>query len=80
MEKSPGLPDSVLKVIKHTYLELCDRNLLKKCLHGMTQNNNECFNNVLWNILPKETFVEQKTLFFLITAIYGSNYSLILVI
>ncbi|GBL79952.1 hypothetical protein AVEN_5179-1 [Araneus ventricosus] len=63
LEKSPGLPNSVMKVIKATYLELCDKNLLKKFLHGMTQNNNESFNNVLWTILPKETFVQQKTLF-----------------
>ena len=63
LENSPGLPDSVIKTIKPIYFELCDQNLLKKCLHGMTQNNNECFNNVLWSILPKETFVEQKTLF-----------------
>lgn len=62
-ENSPGLPDSVIKTVKPSYLELCDKNLLKKCLHGMTQNNNECFNNVLWSVLPKETFVEQKTLF-----------------
>lgn len=62
VEKSPGLPDSVIKAIKPTYLELCDQDLLKKCLHGMTQNNNESFNNVLWSILPKETFVQQKTL------------------
>ncbi|GBO19237.1 hypothetical protein AVEN_8547-1 [Araneus ventricosus] len=30
LEKSPGLPNSVMKVIKATYLELCDKNLLKK--------------------------------------------------
>ncbi|GBL99754.1 hypothetical protein AVEN_32004-1, partial [Araneus ventricosus] len=33
LEKSPGLPNSVMKVIKATYLELCDKNVLKKCLH-----------------------------------------------
>ncbi|GBM67007.1 hypothetical protein AVEN_135504-1 [Araneus ventricosus] len=30
LEKSPDLPNSVMKVIKATYLELCDKNLLKK--------------------------------------------------
>ncbi|GBN83045.1 hypothetical protein AVEN_39397-1 [Araneus ventricosus] len=29
LEKSPDLPNSVLKEIKGTYLELCDKNLLK---------------------------------------------------
>ncbi|GBN43331.1 hypothetical protein AVEN_249311-1 [Araneus ventricosus] len=33
LEKSTGLPNSFMKVIKATYLELCDKNLLKKCLH-----------------------------------------------
>ncbi|GBN11245.1 hypothetical protein AVEN_237165-1 [Araneus ventricosus] len=35
LEKSPGLPNSVMKVIKATSLELCDKNLLKQCLHAM---------------------------------------------
>ncbi|GBN38408.1 hypothetical protein AVEN_111984-1 [Araneus ventricosus] len=77
LEKSPGLPNSVMKVIKATYLELCDKNLLKKCLHGMTQNNNESFNNVLWTILPKETFVQQKTLFlgsYIAVLLFNSGY------
>ncbi|GBO45045.1 hypothetical protein AVEN_128445-1 [Araneus ventricosus] len=77
LEKSPGVPNSVMKVIKATYLELCDKNLLKKCLHGMTQNNNESFNNVLWTILPKETFVQQKTLFlgsYIAVLLFNSGY------
>ncbi|GBN32179.1 hypothetical protein AVEN_50766-1 [Araneus ventricosus] len=77
LEKSPGLPNSAMKVIKATYLELCDKNLLKKCLHGMTQNNNESFNNVLLTILPKETFIQQKTLFlgsYIAVLLFNSGY------
>ncbi|GFW62370.1 uncharacterized protein TNCV_290441 [Trichonephila clavipes] len=40
---------------------LCDQNLLRKCLHGKTQNANEAFNGCLWNVVPKEIFVELQT-------------------
>ncbi|GBO33152.1 hypothetical protein AVEN_52068-1 [Araneus ventricosus] len=43
-------------------MDLCDQKLLKKYLHGKTQNCNESFNNVVWSIVPKETFVELQTL------------------
>ena len=34
------------------------RNLkLKKCLHGKTQNVNESFNGMIWNIIPKAIHV-----------------------
>ncbi|GFW73332.1 uncharacterized protein TNCV_2799961 [Trichonephila clavipes] len=32
-----------------------------KCLHGNTQNANEAFNGCLWNVVPKEIFVELQT-------------------
>ena len=31
--------------------------LLKKCLHGKTQNANESFNGMIWNRIPKATHV-----------------------
>ncbi|XP_054717343.1 uncharacterized protein LOC129226739 [Uloborus diversus] len=61
-EKSVGLSQSIINTIKPTFMKLCDQELLKKCLHGKTQNANESLNGVLWNLLPKEHFVEQKTL------------------
>ncbi|GFS73313.1 uncharacterized protein TNCV_4711931 [Trichonephila clavipes] len=72
-----GLSNYVIKVIKPTYLALCDKELLKKCLHGKTQNNNESFNNVLWSVLPKEIFVHKKTLFlgsYMAVLLYNSGY------
>lgn len=57
-----GLPNDVLNIIKPTYLELCSRELLKKCLHGKTQNANESFNSVIWQRVPKEVFVCLQTL------------------
>ncbi|GFX00333.1 uncharacterized protein TNCV_1273271 [Trichonephila clavipes] len=77
VDKTAGLSNSVIKVIKPTYLALCDKKLLKKCLHGKTQNNNENFNNVLWSVLPKEIFVHKKTLFwgsYMAVILYNSGY------
>ncbi|GBM11617.1 hypothetical protein AVEN_213138-1 [Araneus ventricosus] len=51
-----------MNIIKPTYMKLCDQKLLEKCLHGKTQNADESFNNVLWTILPKNTFMELQTL------------------
>lgn len=61
VDKSAGIPTDIMKIIKPSYMELCDRKLLEKCLHGKTQNANESFNGVLWQMIPKQTFVEFKT-------------------
>ncbi|CAL1264218.1 unnamed protein product, partial [Larinioides sclopetarius] len=55
-EKAIGLPQNIINIIKPVYMELCDQSLLKECLHGMTQNANESFNGLLWNIVPKQHF------------------------
>ena len=36
--------------------------MLKKCLHGKTQNANESFNGTIWNRIPKATHVGLSTL------------------
>ncbi|XP_065650410.1 uncharacterized protein LOC136078561 [Hydra vulgaris] len=36
--------------------------LLLKCLHGQTQNRNECLNSMVWKKCPKEIFVSRKLL------------------
>ncbi|GFS96123.1 uncharacterized protein TNCV_2709931 [Trichonephila clavipes] len=61
-EKYKGLSNEVLNTIKPTYLELCTKALLTKCLHGKTQNSNECLNGVIWQRVPKEVFVSLKIL------------------
>ncbi|GFT49156.1 hypothetical protein TNCV_2835831 [Trichonephila clavipes] len=60
--KYKGLSNEVLNTIKPTYLELCTKELLTKCLHGKTQNSNECLNGVIWQRVPKEVFVCLKIL------------------
>ncbi|GFW48597.1 uncharacterized protein TNCV_4241781 [Trichonephila clavipes] len=60
--KAPGLPQNILNIVKPHYFKLCDQKLLEKCLLGLTQNANESFNGVLWNIVPKQNFVELQSL------------------
>lgn len=61
-DKSQGLPQHIINVVKPVYMKLCDQTLLSKCLHGKTQNANESFNGILWKYVPKEIFVELQTL------------------
>ncbi|GFX81891.1 uncharacterized protein TNCV_2570911 [Trichonephila clavipes] len=42
--------------------DLANPELLKKCLHGGTQNPNESVNNVIWSRAPKKTFVQLEVL------------------
>ncbi|GFW94691.1 uncharacterized protein TNCV_4247311 [Trichonephila clavipes] len=41
-----------------------EKDLLKKCLHGRTQNPNESFNKCFWERIPKTVFVGIETLKF----------------
>ncbi|GFU86936.1 uncharacterized protein TNCV_3442061 [Trichonephila clavipes] len=45
-DKTAGIPKSIFNKIKPTYLQLCDQNLLRICLHGKTQNANEALTDV----------------------------------
>lgn len=58
------LPKEVMLAIKKVYKDLAHPDLLKKCLHGRSQNPNESFNNVLWTRVPKRDFVSLETLKF----------------
>lgn len=57
-----AIPDAVAQIIKPVYEELSKDELLEKCLHGKTQNSNECFNNSLWRMAPKTDFSGLATL------------------
>ncbi|KAK3770056.1 hypothetical protein RRG08_043214 [Elysia crispata] len=56
-----GLPDSVVECVKPILEDLADENFLKKCLHGKTQNNNECLNKLIWDRCSKEYYAEKET-------------------
>ena len=53
----PGLSTNIALRVKKIINELTCDSLLHKCLHGKTQNQNESFNNIVWESLPKSTFV-----------------------
>ena len=53
------MPTSVYDIIKPTFLDLSNDTLLKKCLHGKTQNENEALNNLIWTKCPN---VEREVL------------------
>ena len=57
-----SLPASVGDIIKPVFRSLADSELLRKCLHGRTQNPNESFNSVIWSKIPKIVFVSIDTL------------------
>lgn len=57
-----SIPKAVMEVVKPIYTDLTDGSLLKKCVHGRTQNCNEALNNVIWTRIPKNNFVSLHTL------------------
>lgn len=56
----PGLKEDVIKHIKPILNDLSRDDLLEKCLHGKTQNQNESFNGTIWNRIPKTTYVGKQ--------------------
>ncbi|GFV92573.1 uncharacterized protein TNCV_1374241 [Trichonephila clavipes] len=57
-----SLPVAVVEAMRPIFRDLSHPDLLKKCLHGKTQNPNESFHNVIWSRVPKATFVQIETI------------------
>lgn len=57
-----SIPEPIMLAIKPTFRALANPELLRKCLHGKTQNVNESVNNVIWSRVPKKSFVTITTL------------------
>ena len=57
-----GLTREVIKHVKPIFNDLSKDELLQKCLHGKTQNQNEAFNGLIWEQLPKSTDVALPSL------------------
>ncbi|GFU67161.1 uncharacterized protein TNCV_3770931 [Trichonephila clavipes] len=53
---------AVVEAMRPIFRDLFHPDLLKKCLHGKTQNPNESFHNVIWSRVPKPTFVQIEAL------------------
>lgn len=56
------IPEDILQKITTVFNDFSNEALLKKCLHGKTQNVNESLNNVIRSLVPKKTFVSLDTL------------------
>ena len=54
----------MVKELKSIYNELSSDALLSKCLHGLTQNQNESFNGTIWERLPKYKYYSMTQLEF----------------
>lgn len=57
-----GLPKPIVEFIKPVFEDLANEKLLKKCLHGKTQNVNECLNKLIWDRCAKENYVEKSVI------------------
>ncbi|GFV37474.1 uncharacterized protein TNCV_1157371 [Trichonephila clavipes] len=57
-----SLPVAVVEAMRPIFRDPSHLDLLKKCLHGKTQNPNESFHNVVWSRVPKVTFLQIETL------------------
>lgn len=60
-KRKPGIHRKLFQKIKPVFMDLCSESLLKKCLHGKTQNANESLNGVIWKKCPKDFFVGKST-------------------
>lgn len=57
-----GLPLGIIAKVKPIYQRLTEDGLLQKCLHGKTQNQNESFNGMIWQRIPKAVYVGKDLL------------------
>ena len=55
--KHVSLPLVIKRELEPIFFEL-----LKKCLHGQTQNENESLNSIIWKKAPKTIFVNRRVL------------------
>jgi hypothetical protein len=50
------LPNFIMDKLKPVFEDLACEKLLKRCVHGGTQNNNESFHHLIWERCPKTVF------------------------
>ena len=53
----PSSPLNIVMKLKPIFADLSDESLLEKRLHGETQNQNESFNLMIWDGIPKMRYV-----------------------
>ena len=57
-----SLPLAIHKVLIPIFKDLSNQDLLKKRLHGKTQNSNESLNGIIWIRRPKDIYVGKRSL------------------
>lgn len=60
--ESKRLPSVFINEMEKTFNDLTDDVLLNRCLKGLTQNQNEALNSVLWSKAIKTKFIGRKRL------------------
>ena len=55
-----GLPNGAMKLVKAVFDDVSNGSILMKCLQGKTQNQNESFDRMIWNNVPKNRFMKYK--------------------
>ena len=56
------IPKAVKEVLIKIFKDLSSDVLLSKCLHGQTQNINECLHSLIWQRCPKEVHTSRMTM------------------
>ena len=54
-----SIPKWIHDILKPIFMDLSSDTLLRKCLHGETQNTNECLNSIVWTRCPRNTCVSK---------------------
>ena len=58
----PPPPTQICRALQESFDHVSRREKLEKCKRGATQNNNENFHNVVWNMARKTQFCSLTTL------------------
>lgn len=56
------IPSDIIPWVESVFTDLCDDNLLQRCVLGATQNRNESFNAMIWARAPKTTYVQRQVI------------------
>lgn len=55
------IPTPIIEEIRPIFQDLSHTDILRRCLHGGTQNANESLNSIIWSRVPKSTFVMKQS-------------------
>ena len=58
-----SIPIVIREKIRPILIALSSDDLLRRCLHGRTQNANEAFNQLIWQKCPKNIYIRREIYF-----------------